>query len=99
MLLDTEKHTVTLVTDDDTGETKVFASRNDAINFMYDESEKYGYLLFMFEDSTPIKNYIELKLKFPDSWERMMFLYEADDTTLNEIFESYYYIESNKEIN
>lgn len=99
MLLDTEKHTITLVTDDDTGETKVFANRNDAIDFMYDESEKYGYLLFVFDDSKPVRNYISLRLMYPDSWDRMMYLYEADDSTLNEIFESYYFIESNKKIN
>lgn len=80
-----------LVTDEGTCEHKLFTNRSNALYYMLSECEKMAAILY-----TP--NHISFGIAFDDksltSGEIFTFVTNQNDSAINEIFESYFYLES-----
>lgn len=77
-----------LITDEDTGEHKLFHNRLRAIDYMYRMCEKWSAILY--PSTRPTRS---LNVIYPNREDRLKFLYALDDVDINIVFECYFSFE------
>ena len=87
-----EKSKFWVVEDDDTGDVKLFKSKERAIDYAYDKCQQWGSILCIFVKDYTGDRYISLG-NFGNREDQLNLLYRSTVTELNDTFEAYWYFQ------